>query len=134
MDPIKFDAGDPNIFRYVENDPLNWRDPSGLFPWASVVGGALTAYSAYSIINPLVKAAKDQMKKNSETSKILTDPNNSENHFSSACKKNNDLKNDIDDLNDALMGQQSSMLMPTTGNKVLDNTANIITTGATSIK
>jgi RHS repeat-associated protein len=30
MDPIKFDAGDPNIFRYVGNDPLNWRDPMGL--------------------------------------------------------------------------------------------------------
>jgi RHS repeat-associated protein len=29
MDPIKFDAGDPNIFRYVGNDPLNWRDPKG---------------------------------------------------------------------------------------------------------
>ena len=30
MDPIKFDAGDPNIFRYVGNDPVNWTDPSGL--------------------------------------------------------------------------------------------------------
>jgi RHS repeat-associated protein len=30
MDPIKFDAGDPNIYRYVGNDPLNWRDPMGL--------------------------------------------------------------------------------------------------------
>jgi RHS repeat-associated protein len=29
MDPIKFDAGDPNIFRYVGNDPFNWTDPSG---------------------------------------------------------------------------------------------------------
>jgi RHS repeat-associated protein len=32
MDPIKFDAGDPNIFRYVGNDPLNWTDPWGLEP------------------------------------------------------------------------------------------------------
>jgi len=30
MDPIKFDAGDPNIFRYVGNDPVNWVDPWGL--------------------------------------------------------------------------------------------------------
>ena len=30
MDPIKFDAGDPNIFRYVGNDPVNGTDPMGL--------------------------------------------------------------------------------------------------------
>lgn len=30
MDPIKFDGGDPNIFRYCGNNPLNWIDPSGL--------------------------------------------------------------------------------------------------------
>jgi RHS repeat-associated protein len=30
MDPIKFDAGDPNIYRYVGNDPVNGRDPWGL--------------------------------------------------------------------------------------------------------
>jgi RHS repeat-associated protein len=30
MDPIKFDAGDPNIFRYVGNDPVNLWDPLGL--------------------------------------------------------------------------------------------------------
>jgi RHS repeat-associated protein len=33
MDPIKFDAGDPNIYRYVGNDPVNWTDPSGLDIW-----------------------------------------------------------------------------------------------------
>lgn len=32
MDPIKFDAGDPNIYRYVGNDPLNWTDPWGYDP------------------------------------------------------------------------------------------------------
>jgi RHS repeat-associated protein len=30
MDPIKFDAGDPNIYRYVGNDPVNGTDPWGL--------------------------------------------------------------------------------------------------------
>ncbi|MCB1604592.1 MAG: RHS repeat-associated core domain-containing protein [Xanthomonadales bacterium] len=29
-DPIKFDAGDTNLFGYVINDPLNHHDPSGL--------------------------------------------------------------------------------------------------------
>jgi RHS repeat-associated protein len=29
-DPIGFDSGDANLFRYVHNDPLHARDPSGL--------------------------------------------------------------------------------------------------------
>jgi hypothetical protein len=29
-DPIAFGAGDSNLYRYVENDPSNFRDPSGL--------------------------------------------------------------------------------------------------------
>ena len=41
MDPIKFDAGDPNIFRYVGNDPLNWVDPLGLTPGGAVLGGVI---------------------------------------------------------------------------------------------
>jgi len=28
-DPIRFDAGDGNIYRYVGNDPVNWVDPTG---------------------------------------------------------------------------------------------------------
>ena len=38
MDPIKFDAGDPNIFRYVGNDPVNGWDPFGL--WDATGGDA----------------------------------------------------------------------------------------------
>jgi len=33
-DPIRFEAGDINIYRYVGNGPVNWRDPLGL--WAVV--------------------------------------------------------------------------------------------------
>ena len=29
-DPIDFDAGDPNLYRYVGNSPTNGTDPSGL--------------------------------------------------------------------------------------------------------
>jgi RHS repeat-associated protein len=29
-DPIRFDAGDGNLYRYVENDPVNWTDALGL--------------------------------------------------------------------------------------------------------
>jgi RHS repeat-associated protein len=31
-DPIRFDAGDVNIYRYVENNPINESDPEGLAP------------------------------------------------------------------------------------------------------
>jgi uncharacterized protein RhaS with RHS repeats len=30
QDPIGFDAGDTNLYRYVGNDPVNSLDPSGL--------------------------------------------------------------------------------------------------------
>ncbi|MCF6245636.1 MAG: RHS repeat-associated core domain-containing protein, partial [Sulfurovum sp.] len=30
LDPIGFEAGDFNFYRYVGNDPVNFRDPSGL--------------------------------------------------------------------------------------------------------
>jgi RHS repeat-associated protein len=29
-DPILFDGGQTNLYRYVYNDPVNWRDPTGL--------------------------------------------------------------------------------------------------------
>ncbi|PIP91525.1 MAG: hypothetical protein COW01_02305 [Bdellovibrionales bacterium CG12_big_fil_rev_8_21_14_0_65_38_15] len=28
-DPIKFNGGDGNLYRYVENDPVNLTDPEG---------------------------------------------------------------------------------------------------------
>lgn len=35
-DPIRFRAGDPNVYVYVANDPVNWKDPTGL--WTLQVG------------------------------------------------------------------------------------------------
>jgi hypothetical protein len=32
LDPLGFDAGDPNLYRYVGNSPTNFTDPSGLVP------------------------------------------------------------------------------------------------------
>jgi len=37
QDPIGFDAGDGNLYRYVSNDPLRSVDPSGLNPLAPLV-------------------------------------------------------------------------------------------------
>ncbi|MBX7157596.1 MAG: hypothetical protein K1X66_04330 [Verrucomicrobiae bacterium] len=34
-DPIRFDAGDVNLYRYVGNDPVDWVDPNGLAPFGS---------------------------------------------------------------------------------------------------
>lgn len=31
IDPIRFKAGDINIYRYVFNDPINWSDPFGYY-------------------------------------------------------------------------------------------------------
>jgi RHS repeat-associated protein len=50
MDPIKFDAGDPNIFRYCGNDPMNWTDPSGLQTPIDSLGGSSEGAAAYAEI------------------------------------------------------------------------------------
>ena len=47
-DPIRFQAGDANIYRYCGNDPVNGRDPSGLSPsptFQQVVSGQFFNYS-----------------------------------------------------------------------------------------
>jgi RHS repeat-associated protein len=38
-DPIRFEAGDVNIYRYVGNGPVNWRDPMGAIPYQRRVEG-----------------------------------------------------------------------------------------------
>ena len=42
-DPMRFDAGDANIYRYVSNDPVNGIDPYGLICWGKLGLGALEA-------------------------------------------------------------------------------------------
>jgi hypothetical protein len=41
IDPVYFQAGDPNLYRYVGNAPTNATDPSGLFSLEAGAEGAL---------------------------------------------------------------------------------------------
>lgn len=63
-DPIFFAGGQGNLFGYVQNNPVNWRDPLGLFPivgalpWlgvgASASGAALTTGTIGGIVTGIV--------------------------------------------------------------------------------
>ena len=82
MDPIKFDAGDPNIFRYVGNDPVNLVDPTGEFAallipiaetapiWGPAVGNAaisgLAALGALELWDRLMNKNPDTGEPGSE--------------------------------------------------------------------
>jgi RHS repeat-associated protein len=35
-EPIGFAGGDVNLYAYVGDNPVNWRDPYGLFPWLPI--------------------------------------------------------------------------------------------------
>jgi RHS repeat-associated protein len=41
-DPIGHVAGEPNLYRYIENSPVTVTDPYGLWSWAGCRGGSLT--------------------------------------------------------------------------------------------
>jgi RHS repeat-associated protein len=41
-DPIRFSAGDVNLYRYCGNGPVNWKDPLGL--WQLTIGGGLGGF------------------------------------------------------------------------------------------
>jgi uncharacterized protein RhaS with RHS repeats len=44
-DPLGFKAGDPNLYEYVFNNPVNYRDPNGQCPCCIIgaIGGAFEA-------------------------------------------------------------------------------------------
>ena len=53
-DPIGFAGGDVNFYVYVQNNPVNFIDPLGLYGWKDVVGGVaiLTGGSLLAISSP----------------------------------------------------------------------------------
>jgi len=51
-DPVRFAAGSTNVYTYVDDDPINLQDPSGLYGSAAVGTGGVTV-SATGTIGPL---------------------------------------------------------------------------------
>ena len=51
-DPILFDGGDANIYRYVLNDPVNLIDPSGLTAKGVLVGGIVGGLIGFKLGGP----------------------------------------------------------------------------------
>jgi RHS repeat-associated protein len=65
-DPIGFDGGDVNLYGYVENNPIQYRDPRGFFPsWGpfkhhqGIIRDALTGIAAPSDIDALGREQGD---------------------------------------------------------------------------
>jgi RHS repeat-associated protein len=50
LDPLRFDAGDINLYRYVANSPVNWRDPLGLGFWSSFAKGFVTGLVTAAVV------------------------------------------------------------------------------------
>jgi RHS repeat-associated protein len=50
-DPIGFDAGDPNLYRYVLNSPANYTDPSGNNALGDAYNSFLTSDVTYNVAN-----------------------------------------------------------------------------------
>ena len=58
-DPILFAGGDTNLYRYVQNSPLNFIDPSGRIPviivvpiGTAILNAAISGYSGYKTASP----------------------------------------------------------------------------------
>ncbi len=43
-DPILFAGGDADLYGYVQSDPINFSDPSGLIKWSAVGNGAIALF------------------------------------------------------------------------------------------
>jgi len=72
-DPIRFAGGDTNLFGYVLNDPINWRDPSGefLLPAAAAIGAAAVGISIYAAVDTIRKRGQPGAEKIAKGYKAL---------------------------------------------------------------
>lgn len=53
IDPVRFMAGDVNLYRYVGNGPSQFVDPDGLLAISTLVAASVAAVSAYVVYNAL---------------------------------------------------------------------------------
>ncbi|MDD2710288.1 MAG: hypothetical protein PHV34_20080 [Verrucomicrobiae bacterium] len=57
-DPIDFEGGDSNLYRYCGNNPVNWRDPSGLGWWSDFMDW-LRSVAGYVVPGGEISAAAE---------------------------------------------------------------------------
>jgi RHS repeat-associated protein len=62
-DPIRFDAGDVNLYRYVSNNPINYTDSSGLLI-ETIADIGFIAYDLYRIVKDNVLGDCDNLGEN----------------------------------------------------------------------
>ena len=48
-DPILYQSGQANLYQYVQNNPINWTDPWGLFRYTPTAGGPVNSTTASSL-------------------------------------------------------------------------------------
>ena len=58
MDPLGFDSGDYNLYRYVENNPVNFTDPTGLL-LDTVLDVGFVIYDIYVLVDHLIEGCGD---------------------------------------------------------------------------
>jgi RHS repeat-associated protein len=106
-DPIRFDAGDGNLYRYVANNPVNWIDPQGTIVWKPIIiaAWAYKAYRAYKGAKNLKKLQKHVDKAN-EAGKQLE-------KLKGLCPKGkkaqDELKKQIEKLENEIKGHQKEI-------------------------
>lgn len=74
-DPILFQGGDTDLYGYVLNDPVNFVDPEGKFPWVPIgigIGLAFTGYKVYNMIKNSLDYEKQREISQKEINKIQT--------------------------------------------------------------
>ncbi|MFH2044280.1 MAG: RHS repeat-associated core domain-containing protein, partial [Pseudomonadota bacterium] len=55
-DPIDFAGGDPNLYGYVLNDPVNLVDPFGLVNWGKLAVGVLSVTDGLTMVGVAITA------------------------------------------------------------------------------